>query len=597
MNNAKIFYENNIKKNNILLEEVEKKLKIYSSIRLIIAISVVIEIYYFYKNNSPTLMALVSTFLIGLFVIIAFYHGKELNKKKEIELILKFNKDGIKRINGQWKAFKDKGSEYLDINHSFINDLDIFGNNSLFQWLNITNTEFGRKALVKMLKLEENKSKLKIENKQKAIKELSKKPELIEKIYIKSFNDKKNMKDVNLLIDWFKSEKEISKTVKYVPYLFIISTFAFILLAILGRIPASYLLIIFMINYLVVKLLTRNLSEAILILTNSKSRIIKYSDILESIEQETFESEQLKDLKNRLYNNEKNFSVEMKNLKNIINWLGDSNGNAYYLIINVLILSDVFILANLEEWRNRNGKNLEEWLNIMGEFEALLSLSNFAFNHSEWTYPEITDKKELIAVEVSHPMLAENAVANTFTLNNQNKAALITGSNMSGKSTFLRTLGLNIILSYQGLPTLSKSFKCGIYDVYTCMRTQDNLEESISSFYAEILRIKILIEAAKKGEKVFFLLDEIFKGTNSKDRHDGAKILIQQLVKNGGVGLVSTHDLELCDMEKENNWLINFNFQEYYDNNNIKFDYKLKNGISKTQNAKYLMKLAGIEIS
>jgi DNA mismatch repair ATPase MutS len=173
--------------------------------------------------------------------------------------------------------------------------------------------------------------------------------------------------------------------------------------------------------------------------------------------------------------------------------------------------------------------------------------------------------------------------------------ALITGSNMSGKSTFLRTVGLNLVLSYIGAPTFSKSFKCGICNIYTCMRTKDNLEESISSFYAEILRIKILIEAAKKGEKVFFLLDEIFKGTNSKDRHDGAIVLINQLVNNKALGMVSTHDLELCDLEDTKEWIRNYNFQEYYENNNIKFDYKLREGRSKTQNAIHLMKLAGID--
>ena len=166
---------------------------------------------------------------------------------------------------------------------------------------------------------------------------------------------------------------------------------------------------------------------------------------------------------------------------------------------------------------------------------------------------------------------------------------------MSGKSTFLRTIGINLVLSYIGAPVCSKSFEAGIFNIYTCMRTKDNLEESISSFYAEILRIKILIEASKKGEKVFFLLDEIFKGTNSKDRHDGATVLIKQLVKNNAMGLVSTHDLELCELENQYNWIKNYNFQEYYIGNNIKFDYKLREGKSRTQNAIHLMKLAGIE--
>lgn len=139
-------------------------------------------------------------------------------------------------------------------------------------------------------------------------------------------------------------------------------------------------------------------------------------------------------------------------------------------------------------------------------------------------------------------------------------------------------------------------FSCGIMKIYTCMRTKDNLEENISSFYAEILRIKILIEACKRGESVFFLLDEIFKGTNSRDRHTGASVLIKQLIKYGGVGLVSTHDFELCDLENESEEIINYNFREFYENNKIKFDYILREGRSTTQNAIHLMKLAGIEV-
>lgn len=167
---------------------------------------------------------------------------------------------------------------------------------------------------------------------------------------------------------------------------------------------------------------------------------------------------------------------------------------------------------------------------------------------------------------------------------------------MSGKSTFLRTIGINMIFSYLGLPINGKSFKLGRMIPYTCMRTKDNLEERISSFYAEILRVKNIIEATKRGEKIFFLLDEIFKGTNSVDRHLGAEILIKQLMDKGAKGLVSTHDFELCDLEKEDRRIKNLHFREYYENNEIKFDYKLREGRSTTRNAVYLMKMAGIEL-
>jgi DNA mismatch repair ATPase MutS len=168
---------------------------------------------------------------------------------------------------------------------------------------------------------------------------------------------------------------------------------------------------------------------------------------------------------------------------------------------------------------------------------------------------------------------------------------------MSGKSTFLRTVGLSLVLTYMGLPVCAKSFSCPVMKVYACMRTSDNLGQSVSSFYAELLRVKMIVEAVDNEEKVFFLLDEIFKGTNSADRHTGAKMLITQLDKKRAWGLVSTHDLELADMEKESGGRIrNYHFKEYYRDNKIYFDYQLRKGVSDTRNAIYLMKMAGVNI-
>lgn len=286
----------------------------------------------------------------------------------------------------------------------------------------------------------------------------------------------------------------------------------------------------------------------------------------------------------------------MKRLSAILDWMGNSAYNAYYLLLNVFLFSDVFLIKNLEKWREKNGDKLEEWLEVMHEIDSLCSVANLSFDNEEWIYPTIINENELNVVSVGHPLIGKRAVKNTFALKGNQKVSLITGSNMSGKSTFLRTLGVNLFFAYIGAPVCAKEFSCGIMNIYTCMRTKDNLEESISSFYAEILRIKILIEACKKGERVFFLLDEIFKGTNSKDRHTGATVLIKQLIKYGGVGLVSTHDLELCSLEQENKHIINYNFREFYEDNKIKFDYILRRGKSETQNAIHLMKLAGIEI-
>ncbi|WP_196001147.1 DNA mismatch repair protein MutS [Clostridium sp. 1001271B_151109_B4] len=596
MEKALNYYNDNIKRVKEKLAKLEKTLLVFSTLRFIIVILCIGMMYYFYKQNS--IEAIGGSFLISLilFIIVAFFHNERINCKKRLLVILEYNEKGLKRLDNTWKEFSDIGEEFIDRNHKFSSDLDIFGKNSLFQWINLTKTKFGRKKLASKMIMNSLPNRYEIEEEQEAIKELADKREFCERIYFEASIENKKKEKLKELLEWALSEEKNNFTVKYISYIFIVITCIILFLTIIGRLSISYLILDLVINYLVIKLLTKRLSDVIDIFINNKKDIEKYSKLLSIIQDEKFYSKKLLDIQKDLVSSNINCKSEMKKLKNIISWLGDSTSNAYYLLINVFFMSDIFILSNLQEWRIKNGYKLEKWLEDMGEVEALASLSTIAFEHEEWTYPTISGANEIEAVELAHPLLGERAKANNFNLKGSEKVALITGSNMSGKSTFLRTIGFNMVLTYLGLPTFSKRFKCGISNIYTCMRTQDNLDENISSFYAEILRIKLVIEAAQNGEKVFFLLDEIFKGTNSQDRHDGARILIEQLVKLQGVGLVSTHDLELCDLENEKSWLVNYNFREYYKNNKINFDYVLRRGMSKTQNAKHLMKLAGIDI-
>lgn len=597
MNKALSFYEEKILKYKADIEKLNYIISKLSILRLLIVGVAIILSYYFYKRENIILLIMSLILLFIIFIIIAYYHNKKINEKKEYEVYVNINRKGISRIKGEFKENEDKGEEFLKDEHPFVSDLDIFGRNSLFQMINSTKTKFGRNKLFKMLTLESIPTRDEILKKQAAIKELGSKVEWRQSLEVKSTLKKSGTKDVDKLLKWARSKNEIKPLFKIIPYLFIGITVISVVLVILNILPISYLILMFMINYLVVKILTKDLIPIIKLFDKHKKDIEAYTNLLMLIDNENFESILLKELKLKLKNNSKSCVKEMKELKKLVDWLGDSSSNAYYLLLNITILSDIFILRNLEEWRKINGDRLKDWLDIMGEFEALSSISNLSFDFENWSYAKIVEEDIVEAIDIGHPMLGERAVVNSFTLTSNEKVALITGSNMSGKSTFLRTIGLNLLLSYIGAPSCSKSFTCGIFSIYTCMRTKDNLEESISSFYAEILRIKILIEAAKKGEKVFFLLDEIFKGTNSKDRHEGAKVLINQLVNNKALGLVSTHDLELCDLEKTKIWLKNYNFQEYYEKNNIRFDYKLRIGKSKTQNAVHLMKLAGIDFS
>lgn len=598
--NALKYYKSNIEKSKNEISNMESNITKVGWSRLVIVIIMIALGYFLYSKNSLIPLILSEVLLIAAFIVVATYHNKLINKKEKVERFLEINEKGVKRINGEFKSIEDDGSEYINDSHPFSSDIDIFGKSSLFQLINDTLTKGGREKLVKSLSLEKLPSKEEIHNKQKGIEELGKKIEWRQELLVrgksKLKSKKREVNELEALLKWRNSSSKKRSSKKLIAYIFIALTFASIVSAILRFITPSYVLLFLMVNFVVIKLLTKDYKEDILLINDIKGTVKSYSEILKMIENEEFDSEYLKGIKKKLNNSEGiSCSEEMKKLSNLLDWVGDSSSNAYYLILNILIFSDVFIMENLEDWKKKNSKELENWLDVMSEIDSLVSISNLYFDFEDWNFPSISDKKEIRGKKIGHPLIGERAVRNDYSLSDGKRVTLITGSNMSGKSTFLRTIGLNLLLAYIGAPVYSEEFTCGIFNIYTCMRTKDNLEESISSFYAEILRIKILIEATKRGEDVFFLLDEIFKGTNSVDRHTGATELINQLIDGGAMGLVSTHDLELCDLEEHDSRIENYNFREYYENNKIKFDYKLRKGKSETQNAIHLMKLAGIE--
>lgn len=318
--------------------------------------------------------------------------------------------------------------------------------------------------------------------------------------------------------------------------------------------------------------------------------------MLEHIEKIEFESKYLNELKARLINNENyNAVTAINKLSKIYDKMSDRN-NTFFIIINILLLWDYRCMIEFEKWKSINRRSLKKWIDTIGEFEALSSIANIVYENPDWVMPVISHKKNVVIAEkIGHPLLNKR-VCNDISINNRKRILIITGSNMSGKSTFLRTIGVNLILSYIGCSVCAKKFECSIMDIYTCMKISDNLEKNISSFYAEILRVKMITDSIKNDDNIFVLLDELFKGTNSKDRHDGAEALIRQLGSKGACGLISTHDLELGNLEYEYDKVKNYHFKEYYKDDKLKFDYKIREGVSTTSNAMYLIKMVGIEV-
>ena len=606
MNSAEKVYTNNINIYNEKSGNLKLRINFISIFRLVMVILVILIDYILYRSNNINTAIVVTVVCVVIFLFLVYFHDILFNERKRINILIRINENGLNRINGKLNDIDDGGNEYLDEGHPFTDDLDIFGDNSLFKIINTCVTDGGRKRLADILKRNISFNVEEILKRQEAIKEAAVKVDWRQKIIAEGKLKNNKEENIDKFIEWSKNTKSISYMSVFTALIFIIVTLVSTLGVIKGVLPESFILLDLTVNYIVLKIMSKNLKDEINMFESIKNVIISYSNILELMQEEKYESSYLKELQEKLIldnsiSNTKDRGMidcksAMKKLTCIFSWIGNSRYNAYYFIMNVTLFFDIFLLRSMEKWRKENGIYLNQWIDTMYKIDEICSFANIAFEHEKWCYPELDDNTIVDGTNIGHPLLNNRCVKNSFSFKGNEKVALITGSNMSGKSTFLRTIGINMILSYTGSPVYADKFLCGIMNLYTCMRTKDNLEESISSFYAEILRIKLLIEAAEKGEKVFFLLDEIFKGTNSQDRHMGAEILIKQLIGYGGLGLVSTHDLELCDLEFGNNNIINYNFREFYENNKITFDYILRNGRSKTRNAIHLMRLAGIDI-
>ena len=328
MENSLNYYKNNISKVNSKLENLEKKLIVFSIIRFIVVIIGLISMYYYYKQNSIEGMGFSFLCALIIFLVIAFFHNEKINAKKRLLTMLNYYEKGIKRLDNTWKEFDDIGKEFINRNHNFSSDLDIFGKSSLFQWINVTKTSFGRKKLAHKMMVNNLPTRYEIQDNQEAIKELANKREFCEKIYFAASIENKKKENIEELLKWVKGEEKNSFTTKYISYIFIAITVIIIFLSIIGRIPITYLLLDLMINYLVIKLLTKRLSSVIDTFIKNKREIIKYSSLLALIQDEKFESKKLLELQKDLVGSNINCKVEMKKLKNIVNWLGDSTSNA-----------------------------------------------------------------------------------------------------------------------------------------------------------------------------------------------------------------------------------------------------------------------------
>ncbi|MFK7771944.1 MAG: hypothetical protein AB8F94_07385 [Saprospiraceae bacterium] len=532
---------------------------------------------------------------LASFARFVYWHQAIQRDQIHHENLSKVNQNEIEYLNYQFNQF-DSGEQFMDTQHPNSVDMDIFGAYSFFQYCNRSNTSIGKKCLANWLShpapIEE------ISLRQESVQELQPQLDWRQNFQALGMSTEDSEDHLKALKKWLQMSPFVSNAawLKMAMYIAPILGIAGVVLW-LFYIPWQLAILFYVPAAIVIKITLEKVNATHVQTDKAEKILAHYARLIHHIEEEKFSSKKLHKLQSEFFVGNENASKSVKKLSYIIEQLNVRN-NPFAILLNVFTLWDLHWVNSLEKWQAVQKDHLPKWFDALEEIEAVLSFATLYYNNSEWVFPKVELKNELVANQMGHPLInRKERVCNDLTMPTEAHIKLITGSNMAGKSTFLRTAGLNIILAMSGSVVCAKEFSLPPLQVYSSMRTVDALHESTSSFYAELKRLKIIIEAVDAEQNIFFILDEILKGTNSTDRHTGSKALIQQFINSKGSGLIATHDLELGSMEANSAGAIeNLCMEVEVQDGKLKFDYTIKKGVSQSFNATLLMKQMGIRI-
>lgn len=508
------------------------------------------------------------------------------------------NRDEIARLKRQYLR-PETGEQFANPAHAYSSDIDLFGKHSLFRLLNRTHTNEGQRRLAEWLLAPASADTIRL--RQQASDVLRHQLDWRQQFEALAYSEETVSRSPKALIDWATAEHSLLPAyLNVLRFLLPAITLGIVIAWLLGYVPGVTVTLALVVHAFVlsrVSARTKDVSEQTFEIS---AALRAFRSLIKQAEQLTGDAVRLGAIRQALTTNGRAASQAIGHLAQLTEGLNYRRNPYFYILFGIATLWDLHYLIQLERWRQRHGPDLARWFDALGELEALNSLAGFAHAHPTYATPDIVDNQlTLNSVQAAHPLLPlDRSVANSLQLSGAGRTVLITGSNMSGKSTFLRTVGANVVLALTGAVVSAERFSCSIVRVFTSMRTQDSLEESTSSFYAELKRLQTLIGLTKQSEEipVLYFLDEILKGTNSADRHRGAEALIRQLHHTPSSGFVSTHDLELGQLSDAAGFVTNYHFQSDLHDGELVFDYKLRNGICESFNASQLMRAIGIEM-
>ena len=577
------------------LQQVKKQIFRISMLRLALFVAGVAGIYFFFSQTPLLIICICLTFL-PLFILVKI-HNHFFIRKEWLETQARIIQEELQALSGDYSSFED-GKEYVNPEHPYSFDLDIFGRRSLFQSINRTCTFFGKNRLAKWLQnhLHEKTS---IEKRQEMVREISEHTLFREQFRIAGLVHHGQSSDGEKIQAWSQSPAQYLHAGWVKAFIWGVPVINSLLLitSLIGWTSFSCLGLSFGI-FLV---LSFGIIKRATYIQETYGKQLKslngYARLIALAKAEDWKSAGMLELMERFNLNGQSPVQALQQLSKELDRLDLRNNQFLYVLLEGSIFFQLQEIVRIERWKARYGQHISKWLETVGELDALCSLGTFAYNHPQYTYPELTEKPFcFLATQMGHPLMpVSQCVKNDATIPSRPFFLIITGANMAGKSTYLRTIGVNYLLACVGAPVCCERLKLHPNQLITSLRTSDSLSDNESYFFAELKRLKRIIDLLNQGQQLFIILDEILKGTNSMDKQKGSFDLIRQFMQLKANGIIATHDLLLGSLIKQFPEKIrNYCFEADIKDNELTFSYKLREGVAQNMNACFLMKKMGI---
>ena len=534
--------------------------------------------------------------LTGTYAALVVSHDRVLRLKRRFSLLARLNERGIARLTGEWHHFGERGDEFRQPDHLYAEDLDIFGQGSLFQLLNETGTRLGESVLAGWLARAAPVGE--VRERQGAIRELAGLIDFRQELLLECQLASQDKADPRAFIAWAEGGPYLRSIAWARPLAWLVRALtASLLLAGQWQLVSPYAWLLgVLLALLLIGLTQRPLADFYSRISAGEMGFVRFARAFERIDAQRFSHPMLKRLSSELAG--EGASAQLRRFARLFGFAELRQSQMLHAVIDALMLWDLLVFFQLERWREEVGGQVRHWFQSLAELEALGSLATLAHDQPGFPFPMVEEESFFfIAQQLGHPLL-ENPVRNNVELTGPGQALIITGSNMSGKSTLLRAMGTNAVLALAGAPVCATSLRLSHLQVLTSMRVRDSLELGVSHFYAEVKRIKAVLDAAGAADgRALFLLDEILWGTNTRERQIASREVLRLLLATGASGAVSTHDLSLAELEQElGSKVRNYHFKDSLTDGRMTFDYRLRQGVLDSTNALRVLRQVGIAI-